>query len=42
MEKSRDMEGEGKGDGHQVSPTRAKAQDIRASPNSLETRLVRK
>jgi len=40
MEKHRDMEGEGIGDGHHA--TRAKAPDTRASPNSLETQPVRK
>jgi len=39
MEKYRDMEGEGKGDGH-WTPILAKAQDTRANPTSLETHLV--
>jgi len=38
MEKRQDMEGEGK----KWTPTRAKAQDTRANPYSLETHLVMK
>jgi len=39
MEKHRDIEGKGK---RRWTPTRAKAQDTKANPNSLETHLVRK